>query len=427
MKRNHRFNPSMVHPYLHFSSYAWLVNHFMLSVVFSYMMKRKFCSKGLSLRTRWSRKIFTLRRLTCLLIAVYALVVFSLHTFRDGFAVVMRFDSLPSQGSLFGAKNPSIAANMFLNNTLSVVNTTPQAFVSRSAVKQENFNASDKLLMDNCQSWCRGGADNSSKSYFLTAVLLVRIYVKDLAQLTTREMRQWLYYLRYAGFEHVYVYDAFVYKEESQAQALKHLIDEGFVTYVDWSHRAFPYSISGTQHSAYQDCIDRFGHESMWQAAIDIDEYPFSPRDQQPKFVQRKVASFSEAMPTASELTMQNFLFLGKPLDSNEHPLLIDRLWRRTHTRANALVKPIYKPSHVARATVHHNALSKGRSVNFPVSELRLNHYWGARLQNWGDDTPEIIAKTQPDTSMETIVKNLKGCIACCLPSVDLVYREEWN
>lgn len=346
------------------------------------------------------------------------------------FAVVTRFDSLPRQGNLFGAKNPSIAPNMFLNttnNTLSVVNTTPQNFLSRSTVKQENYNASDKLLMDNCRSWCRGEADNSSKSYFLTAVLLVRIYVKDLAQLTTREMRQWLYYLRYAGFEHVYVYDAFVYKEESQAQALKHLIDEGFVTYVDWSHRAFPYSISGTQHSAYQDCINRFGHESMWQAAIDIDEYPFSPTDQQPKFVQRKVASFSKAMPTASELTMQNFLFLGKPLDSNEHPLLIDRLWRRTHGPANALVKPIYKPSHVARATVHHNALSKGRSVNFPVSELRINHYWGARLQNWGDDTPEIIAKTQPDTSMETIVKNLKGCIACCLPSVDLVYREQWN
>lgn len=417
-----------------FSTRAWLVlDRFMLSIASSGItMKRKLCCKGLSVRPRCSRKIFTLRRLTCFSIAVYVLIiVFSLHTFREKFAVVIeRFESLPSQGSLLRARSPSIVSTLSLNTTnttLSVVKTTAQTFVSRTTVKQENYNSSDKALMDSCRGWCRGKTENSSKPYFLTAVLLVRIYVKDLAQLTTREMRQWLYYLRYAGFEHVYVYDAFVYKEESQEQALKHLIDEGFVTYVDWSHRAFPYSISGTQHAAYQDCIVKFGHESIWQAAIDIDEYPFSPTDQQPKFAQRKVASFSKAMPIASELTMQNFLFLGKPLDSNEHPLLIDRLWRRTHGPANALVKPIYKPSHVARATVHHNALSKGSSVNFPVNELRMNHYWGARLQNWGEDTPEILGKTQPDTSMETIVKNLKDCITHCLPSVDLVYRKEWS
>ena len=397
-----------------FSSHLWLVlDRFMLSVASSYTtMKRKLCCSGLPLRPCWGRKIFTLRRLTCLLIAVYVLfVVFSFHAFRDRFEVVMeRFDSQPSQGGLLSARSISIVSTKFLNatkNTLSVVNaSTPQTFVSKKTTKKQNYNSSDKSLMDNCRSWCRGRTENSSKPYFLTAVLLVRIYVKDLAQLTTREMRQWLYYLRYAGFEHVYVYDAFVFKEESQLQALKLLIDEGFVTYVDWSHRAFPYSISGTQHSAYQDCINKFGHESMWQAAIDIDEYPFSPTDQQPKFVQRKVASFSREMPTASELTMENFLFLGKPLDSTEHPLLIDRLWRRTHGSANALVKPIYKPSHVARARVHHNALSKGGSVDFPVNELRMNHYWGARLQNWGDDTPEILDKTRPDTSMETIVKH---------------------
>ena len=391
-------------------------------------MKRKLCciSKRFPLRLLWSPKIFTLRRLLCLSIALYVLVtVVSFHTFRDRLAVVMkRFDS---QVSLLGERGPTIVSNVTTNNTLSVLKTTLQTTVSRATTKRASYNSSDESLIQYCRSWCRGKAENLSKPYFLTAVLLVRIYVKDLAQLTTRELRQWLYYLRYAGFEHVYVYDAFVFKEESQAQALKHLIDEGFVTYVDWSHRAFPYSINGTQHSAYQDCIKKFGHESMWQAAIDIDEYPFSPTDQQPKFVQRQVAGFSKTMPTASELTMQNFLFLGKPLDSNEHPLLIDRLWRRTHGPANLLVKPIYKPSHVSSATVHHNALSKGRSVNFPVNMLRMNHYWGARLQNWGEDTPEIIARTQPDTSMESIVKNLKDCVTHCLPSVDLVYRKQWN
>ena len=215
-----------------FSTRAWLVlDRFMLSIASSGItMKRKLCCKGLSVRPRCSRKIFTLRRLTCFSIAVYVLIiVFSLHTFRDKFAVVTeRFESLPSQGSLLRARSPSIVSTLSLNTTnttLSVVKTTALTFVSRTTVKQENYNSSDKALMDSCRGWCRGKTENSSKPYFLTAVLLVRIYVKDLAQLTTREMRQWLYYLRYAGFEHVYVYDAFVYKEESQEQALKHLID----------------------------------------------------------------------------------------------------------------------------------------------------------------------------------------------------------
>ena len=158
------------------------------------MVKTKFCCKGFSLRTHWSRKIFTLRRLACLSIAVYVLIiVFSFHSFRDSFDVVMqRFDSLPSQGSLLGARSVSIVPNVFLNTTNNtlVVNKTPRIFVSRTTVKQENYNSSEKSLMDDCRSWCRGNAETSSKPYFLTAVLLVRIYIKDLAQLTTREMRQ---------------------------------------------------------------------------------------------------------------------------------------------------------------------------------------------------------------------------------------------
>ena len=285
---------------------------------------------------------------------------------------------------------------------------------------------SNKNSPNNCQTWCRS-EDNSSKPFFLTVVLLVRIYATDPSQVTTRELKQWLYYLRYAGFEHVYLYDAFVFKNESQRNALKPLIEEGYITYVDWSHRAFPYSIRGTQNTAYQDCIDKFGNQSIWQAAIDIDEYPFSPKDRQPKFVQRAVARLSRKKPSASEFSMRNFLFLGKPLDSEEHPLLIDRLRRRTHGPANFLVKPIYKPSHVMSANAHHNILSKGRSIHFPVNQLRMNHYWGARLQNWGEDTPEIINKTQPDYSVESIVKTLQNCVSHCLPSDDFVYHKQWN
>ena len=323
----------------------------------------------------------------------------------------------------------AVALNLNPNSSLSAdtrkINTVTLQ-VARKTTDRRKKNATITTKEINCPRWCHL-KQSSSKAFFLTAVLLVRIYFNDLAKLTTREMRQWLYYLRYAGFEHVYIYDAYVLKNESQALALKSLVDEGFVTYVDWSHRAYPYSIDGTQSAAYQDCIERFGNETMWQSAIDIDEYPFSPTDQQPLFVQRAVKQFSKKVPQASELTMQNFLFLGKPLDDSRHTLLVDRLWRRTHGPANALVKPIYKPAHVRRAAIHHNHLAKGTSMNFPKDLLRLNHYWGPRLQNWGEDTPEIIAKTEPDHSMKHIVQTLSVCVQKCLKSPDFVYHKQWN
>lgn len=241
--------------------------------------------------------------------------------------------------------------------------------------------------------------------YFLTAVLLVRIYVTDKAKLTTKEMKEWLLYLRYAGVQHVYIYDAWVLEDESQLSTLKAYEDDGYITYIDW-HTHNPYTISGTQVAAYQHCIDKFASENTWQAAIDIDEYPFSPRDTAPGFLYRYVKDFSDFHPQVSEITMQNYLYLGKPL---EKELMIERLFRRTHGPANPLVKPIYKASHV-RAQVHHNGLLKGRSMNAPSVELRMNHYWGARLQNWGEDTPEILEKTEPDYDIQPIISAFKEC-----------------
>ncbi len=241
--------------------------------------------------------------------------------------------------------------------------------------------------------------------YFLTAVLLMRIYEKDKAKLTTRELKMWLEYLRYAGVEHVYVYDAWVYERESQLAELDSFLSDGYVTYIDW-HTHNPYTIAGTQVASYQDCIDKYSHENQWQVAIDIDEYPFSPVDTEPGFLFRYLKHYSEYHGDMSELTMQNFLFLGKPQDKE---LMIERLLRRTHSPANALVKPIYKSNNV-RAQVHHNSLKIGRSQVAPTGELRMNHYWGARLQGWGEDTPEILAKTEVDNGMMPIINAFKEC-----------------
>jgi hypothetical protein len=101
------------------------------------------------------------------------------------------------------------------------------------------------------------------------------VYAADKADLSTYELYQWLLYLSYAGFDHVYVYDAYERPEEALKDVLKPWVDEGFVTYTDWSAHT-PYDMAGTQVSSYNDALSRFGPQDTWQAFIDIDEFPFS-------------------------------------------------------------------------------------------------------------------------------------------------------
>ena len=280
--------------------------------------------------------------------------------------------------------------------------------LSREQTPVTEFNPE---LAEECH-WVR--RTKTSPPYFLTAVILVRIYDTDKAKLTSRELKQWLEYVRYAGVEHVYFYDVFEDPSESQKEVLEEFFKDEFITYIDWSAYT-PYGLYHTQIPGYQNCLDTFGQESTWQTAIDMDEYPFSPSDTEPGFLTRFLEQFDARNRDLSEVSMQNYLFLGKPL---ERELFFDRYHRRTPKCSNNLVKPIYKPLNV-RASIHHNKMKKGISRNAPDNELRMNHYWGARLQDWGEDTPEILAKTIEDHSMEPIVDAFKRCEAFLRPYLD--------
>ena len=267
---------------------------------------------------------------------------------------------------------------------------------------------SDLGVVENHSSDCNWvNFDMSGPPYFLTAVFIVRIYEKDLSELTTAEIKQWLVYLRYAGVEHVYLYDLWYLPGESQREALDVFIREGFLTYTDW-HKYNPFVYETSQLPAYQHCIDHFGKDSEWQAAIDIDEYPFSSDDTDPGFMHHFVKKYSKEHSDVSEITMQNYLYLGEKNKSRE--LLIEQLWRHTHGPSNNLVKPIYKPTAIKRAQVHHNNRRSGLTRNAPDNGLRFNHYWGARLQNWGPDTEEILKMTEEDLGMKPIVAAFKTC-----------------
>ena len=243
--------------------------------------------------------------------------------------------------------------------------------------------------------------------YFLTAVFIVRIYENDLSEMTAAQVKQWLLYLLYAGVEHVYLYDLWYLPGESQREPLDIFVREGYLTYHD-RHELNPYVRQKSQLPSYQHCINEYGKDSVWQAAIDIDEYPFSSEDTAPGFMARSVKKYSDAHSDLSEMTMENFLYLGEKNKSRE--FLMDQLWRHTHGPSNRLVKPVYKPLDISSAQVHHNNLQRGHSRSIPSGELRINHYWGARLQNWGPDTEKTLAKTEDDRRMEPIVAAFKKC-----------------
>jgi hypothetical protein len=64
----------------------------------------------------------------------------------------------------------------------------------------------------------------------------------------------------------------------------------------------------------------------------------------------------------------------------------------------------------IRKTQVHHNVRRRGLSRTAPSGGLRINHYWGARLQNWGPDTQEILAETEEDRGMEPTVTAFKTC-----------------
>ncbi len=248
--------------------------------------------------------------------------------------------------------------------------------------------------LQQCQAAaCRG--DNSSsdqtKQYFLTVVVMCRIYETDKAKWTVRELKQWLHYLFLAGVEHVYYYDEFHYHSERMDIALQKYTQAGIVTYIPWANK--PAGIMKVQMMCYQHAIDHYGNLSTWQIAIDMDEYPFSVIDTREGFISRFLENITQTKGSGvTEISMQNYLMMGQGNRSRD--LVIDRINRMTPRPANNLVKPIYRPARIKTAAVHHNGFRSGSRMVADSDMLRMAHYWGARTQNWGADTPETIKKT---------------------------------
>lgn len=236
-------------------------------------------------------------------------------------------------------------------------------------------------------------------SFFLAELLQVRIYEDDKAKWTLKELKQWMHYIFLAGVQHIYLCDHYKYEHEKLDVPLKRYTDAGLVTYYAWSSIRHPMT---AQVRCYQKIIDDFKSKHTWQIAVDMDEYPYSPIDSKEDFLIRYLKNITATIPnpvSLTEISMNNYLMMGQGDRSKD--LVIERINRMTPKPANILVKPIYKPSRV-RANIHHNILRGGKNIVARDEELRMLHYWGARTQNWGPDTPKVLSITQP---MDRMVK----------------------
>ena len=141
--------------------------------------------------------------------------------------------------------------------------------------------------------------------------------------------------------------------------------------------------------SAYQHAADNY-QQYDWHIAFDMDEIPFSPIDIAPGFLKRILKRYASKHPHVSEFIFQGPHFIGTPSQQGN---FFSRYLRRANKLGN--VKPIYQPSCI-QAAFHHNRLTCGKSFNFPIGVIRMNHYWGGRLQDFGPMTQQLI-----DTSVE--------------------------
>jgi len=204
----------------------------------------------------------------------------------------------------------------------------------------------------------------------LVAVVVFRFFSDDLLQYQITDLEDWASYLRYAGAEHVYLYDNCQLK--SECQFLKNTSETTYLLHPGayMTGKTTP----GGQISAYSQFLDTFSHLHTHAFFGDLDEYPFSPIDTERNFLKR----FIDRTAVAQVLLRCRF-FTGKAENSLPRPL------RYTHTTLHAepatrRTKPLVRLGNIKIQNVHRFTVN-GTTVVAEESDLYVRHYWGERAE----------------------------------------------
>ena len=304
---------------------------------------------------------------------------------------------------VYGSANPNV------QNRVAVTEEGKELHAHRTCANKVCFNNNSRIIIRKSDIEASSWNSTGSKKYFLTEVLMVRIYKNDLAKWTIKELKQWLHFLFYAGVEHVYLCDHFVYQHECLKSNLSKYIENGLITYIEWPWNASNNGgkIMRHQVNCYSHVIREYIKDSEWQMSVDMDEFPVCLKDTDRLYLVRYLLKQSV---TVSQILMPNFLMLGQ--GNRSKTMTIERITRITKKVANALTKPLYKTSAIRHPNIHSHHLIHGVTTNADHNDLRMLHYWGARLQNWGPDTNKTIEMTEEfdlvkDTISPAVKRNL--------------------
>ena len=243
----------------------------------------------------------------------------------------------------------------------------------------------------------------------VNAILLVRLYEEDKMKWSKKELKEWIYYMSFAGISNLYFYDN--YKPEfSKQENLKSFITEINnsqttnditklpinIIYHDWSNH-HPYTIESTQISAYKHAFDNYKFKSDWMVSLDMDEYVYSEVDKERNFLPRMIEQILEDhdlgepdFPSSrvGEIALHNFIYSSFEMnqtdskDKTKQPTwYIQNPFKRPKYKSNNLDKPIFRTKGTVLPRVHHQKLRIGyKTIHVNDKHLRTNHYWGDRL-----------------------------------------------
>lgn len=201
-------------------------------------------------------------------------------------------------------------------------------------------------------------------------------------------MREWIEFHRLVGVEHFWLYNN--NSTDNYAEVLAPYIHEGVVELIEWpSDRndwdSFCFSV---QPRAYTDAVKRARGVSKWLAILDLDEFLFSPiQNNVAKLLNREFSSCA-GVCVNWQLYGTSFIY---SIPTNKTTIEMLTLKAETKYPRNLLYKSIVQPKYVTECLNPHycNYVPKVWHVNtrhervdpnnnhaIVVDKLRINHYW---------------------------------------------------
>ena len=345
----------------------------------------------------WYKCIMTMHLNTILtFVYIIAFQAMGMYTVWNA-ALLSQQSTSAKQYISVGQPMPYQSLNVDVLVHTSAIPNVSDITLKSSFTEHENIQTSSSARTDTIQT---SSLTETHDKQTLAAILLVRIYRGDKAGLTLGHVLQWMQFMRYAGVDHFYIYDAYEKKEEMLEAFFRYY---PYVTYIDWSAHT-PYEMFKTQVSAYQHSIDTYGGSYTWHTAMDIDEYPTSETDMEPYFMRRFLHTITD--DTISEISMHNHLLLGGA--NQDETLWLAERYTRVTTGHSTLSKPIYRPNRVS-AAIHHNQLHSGRSIDAEKTQLRMSHIWGARIDEWAVKMSQhVMDITEDDIWMPVLIEKVR-------------------